>query len=283
MDFLPEINSEILDHIVSGALAEDCGIADLTTDSIVAPDLLAHGEFLAKEDLVLAGWPVVVRVFQRVRSSISTESLFAEGDQIRKGEVIGRVYGPAARILTGERVALNFLQRLSGIATLTRKYVDAVAGTGAVVLDTRKTTPGLRVLEKYAVRTGGARNHRFGLYDGVLIKENHIVAAGGIREAIRRGRKRVDHLKRIEVEVTDLEELNEAVEAGAEVILLDNMTVEQVKEAVESVDCRVQLEVSGGIHLCNIRDYAQTGVHFISVGSLTHSPKAVDVSLELHL
>jgi nicotinate-nucleotide pyrophosphorylase (carboxylating) len=280
---MPQIQSESLDHIVSEALNEDCGIGDLTTDSIIASDLLAHGEFLAKEGLVLAGWPVVVRVFQRVCSSISTEAAFAEGDWIHKGAVIGQVRGPAAKILTAERVALNFLQRLSGIATLTRKYVDAVSGTGAVVLDTRKTTPGLRVLEKYAVRTGGARNHRFGLYDGVLIKENHIVAAGGIREAVRRSRKRVDHLKRIEVEVTNLEELNEAVEAGAEVILLDNMTVEQVKEAVERVHCRVQLEVSGGIQLSNIRDYAQTGVHFISVGALTHSPKAVDISLELHL
>jgi nicotinate-nucleotide pyrophosphorylase (carboxylating) len=280
---MPQIQSEIVDHIVSEALKEDCGIGDLTTDSIIASDLLGHGEFLAKEGLVLAGWPVVVRVFQRVCSSISTEAAFAEGDWVHKGAVLGQVRGPAAKILTAERVALNFLQRLSGIATLTRKYVEAVSGTRAVVLDTRKTTPGLRVFEKYAVRTGGARNHRFGLYDGVLIKENHIIAAGGIREAVRRSRKRVDHLKRIEVEVTNLEELNEAVEAGAEVILLDNMTVEQVKEAVERVHGRVQLEVSGGIQLSNIRNYAQTGVHFISVGALTHSPKAVDISLELHL
>jgi len=283
VDFLPDINSEILDQVVLGALAEDCGIADLTTDSIVASDLPAHGEFLAKEDLVLAGWPVVARVFRTVGPSISTELLFAEGDGIRKGAVIGQVHGPAARILTGERVALNFLQRLSGIATLTRKYVDAVAGTGAIVLDTRKTTPGLRVLEKYAVRTGGARNHRFGLYDGVLIKENHIVAAGGIAEAVRRSRMRVDHLKRIEVEVTSLDEFIQAMESGAEVILLDNMTVEQVREVVKRARGRVQLEVSGSIQLSNIREYAQTGVQFISVGALTHSPKAVDVSLELRL
>jgi nicotinate-nucleotide pyrophosphorylase (carboxylating) len=280
---MPEIQSEILDRVVSEALTEDCGIGDLTTDSIVASDLLAHGKFLAKEDLVLAGWPVVARVFQTVYFSIATEPLFAEGDYVDKGAVIGRVHGPAAKILTAERVALNFLQRLSGIATLTQKYVSAVSGTGAVVLDTRKTTPGLRVLEKYAVRTGGARNHRFGLYDGVLIKENHIVAAGGIHEAIRLSRKRVDHLKRIEVEVTSLDEFNEAVEAGAEVILLDNMTVKQVKEAVERANGRIQLEVSGGIQLSNIRDYAQTGVNFISVGALTHSPPSVDISLELHL
>ena len=176
---MPEIHSEILDHIVSEALNEDCGTGDLTTDSIVASDLLAHGEFLAKESLVLAGWQVAVRAFQKVCSSISTEAVFAEGDWIHKGSIIGRVHGPAAKILTGERVALNFLQRLSGIASLTRKYVDAVSSTGAVVLDTRKTTPGLRILEKYAVRVGGAKNHRFGLYDGILIKENHISRRAG--------------------------------------------------------------------------------------------------------
>jgi nicotinate-nucleotide pyrophosphorylase (carboxylating) len=280
---MAEIQSEILDDIVSAALGEDWGIGDLTTDAIVASDLLAHGEFLAKEGLVLAGWPVVNRVFQRVCSSTATEQFFGEGEWIDKGAVIGRVHGPAAKILTAERVALNFLQRLSGIATLTQKYVSAVLGTGAVILDTRKTTPGLRILEKYAVRAGGGRNHRFGLYDGVLIKENHIVAAGGIREAVRLGRKRVDHLKKIEVEVASLDEFSQAVDAGAEVILLDNMTVDQVRTAVERAQGRIQLEVSGNIQLSNIREYAQTGVQFISVGALTHSPKAVDISLELHL
>src|SRR5262249_16815873 len=208
---MAEIQSEIFDEIVSAALCEDWGIGDLTTDAIVASDLLAHGEFLAKECFVLAGWPVVNRVFQRVCSSIATEQFFGEGEWIDGGSVIGRVHGPAAKILTGERVALNFLQRLSGIAALTRKYVSAVLGTGAVILDTRRTTPGLRILEKYAVRAGGGRNHRFGLYDGVLIKENHIVAAGGIREAIRLGRKRIDHLKKIEVEVTSLDEFGQAI------------------------------------------------------------------------
>jgi len=279
-----EIASEELDRIISGALDEDRGIGDLTTECTVAADLVAAGDLLAKEDLVLAGWQVLVRTFQRVCSQVAVETLFVEGEWIPRGKVIGMVRGPAAKILTGERVALNFLQRLSGIATLTRKYVDAVADTGVIVLDTRKTTPGLRILEKYAVRAGGGRNHRFGLYDGVLIKENHIIAAGGIQEAARRARQGVDHLKRIEIEVTSLAEFGQAMDAGAEVILLDNMTVEQVNEAVRrAAHSRVLLEVSGGIQLSNIRDYAQTGVHFISVGALTHSPKAVDISLELHL
>jgi nicotinate-nucleotide pyrophosphorylase (carboxylating) len=278
-----EMNREILDQIISNALDEDCGIGDLTTESIVPPDLIAQGEFLAKEDLVLAGWPVAVRTFQRICPVISAEATFVDGDSVQRGSVVGQVGGPAAKLLTGERVALNFLQRLSGIATQTRKYVNAVSGTKAVILDTRKTTPGLRVLEKYAVRVGGGKNHRFGLYDGVLIKENHITAAGGVREAIRRARSRVDHLKKIEVEVTNLQELNEALDAKAEIILLDNMTVRQVETAVDQVDGRALLEASGGIHLENVREYALTGIDFISVGALTHSPRAVDISLKISL
>ena len=280
---MSEIQPEVLDHIVSEALSEDFGMGDVTTNSIVDAGLLARGEFLAKEDLVLAGWPVVTIVFQRACSSIVAESLVAEGDPVPKGTIFGRVRGPAAKILTAERTALNFLQRLSGIATLTQKYVRTVSGTGATVLDTRKTTPGLRALEKYAVRVGGGRNHRFGLFDGVLIKENHIIASGGIGEAVRRCRKHVDHLKRIEVEVTDLDEFDQAVEAGAEIVLLDNMSVEQVRQAIRRSGGRVQLEVSGNIQLSNVRDYAETGVQFISVGALTHSPRAIDISLELYL
>jgi nicotinate-nucleotide pyrophosphorylase (carboxylating) len=278
-----EINLEILDRIISNALDEDCGIGDLTTESIVPPDLMAQGEFLAKEDLVLAGWPVAVRTFQKISPAISAETAFLEGDSVQRDSVFGRVRGSVAKLLTGERVALNFLQRLSGIATQTRNYVNAVSGTRAVILDTRKTTPGLRILEKYAVRIGGGKNHRFGLYDGVLIKENHIIAGGGVGEAIRRARGRTDHLKRIEVEVTNLEELNQALAAQADIILLDNMTVGQVEEAVDQVAGRALLEVSGRIHLENVRDYALTGIDFISVGALTHSPKAVDISLEISL
>lgn len=278
-----EINTEILDRIISNALDEDCGVGDLTTSSIIASDLTAGGEFLAKEDFVLAGWQVVVRAFQKISASVSTETGFCDGDFVPKSSVLGRICGPAAKLLTGERVALNFLQRLCGIATLTRKYVKAVSGTGAAILDTRKTTPGLRVLEKYAVRVGGGRNHRFGLYDGVLIKENHITAAGGIKKAALGARSRIDHLKKIEIEVTNLEELAEALDVGADAILLDNMSVSQVKQAVEWVKGRALLEVSGAIHLENVREYALTGVNFISVGALTHSVRAVDISLELKL
>jgi len=278
-----EISLEIVDRIISNALDEDCGIGDLTTECIVPLDLIAQGEFLAKEDLVLAGWPVAVRVFQKICPAISAETAFVEGDLVQSGRVFGRVRGPVAKLLTGERVALNFLQRLSGIATQTRNYVNAVSGTKAVILDTRKTTPGLRILEKYAVRMGGGKNHRFGLYDGVLIKENHIIAGGGVREAIRRARDRMDHLKRIEIEVTNLEELNQALGAEADIILLDNMTVPQVKEAIDQVCGRALLEVSGGIRLENVRQYALTGIDFISVGALTHSSKAVDISLEISL
>lgn len=258
-------------------------MGDLTSESIVSPNLKAQGEFIAKEDLVLAGWPVALRTFQLISSEVKAESSFRDGDFIPAGTLIGWVYGPAARVLTGERVALNFLQRLSGIATLTQEFVKAVSGTRVTVLDTRKTTPGLRVLEKYAVQMGGGKNHRFGLFDGVLIKENHITAAGNISEAIRRARSGIDHLKKIEVEVTCLDELEQALSAKADVILLDNMNPKQVREAVERVGGKVPLEVSGGIRLDNIREYALSGVDFISVGALTHSPKAADISLELRL
>jgi nicotinate-nucleotide pyrophosphorylase (carboxylating) len=231
----------------------------------------------------LAGWPVAVRAFQQVSSDVVLESHHRDGDEVPKGEAFGRIEGPAESLLKGERVAINFLQRLSGIATLTRRFVEAVAGTKTAILDTRKTTPGLRILEKYAVRQGGGKNHRFGLFDGVLIKENHITAAGGVKEAIRRMRSRIDHLKKIEVEVTSFEELSLALEAGADVILLDNMNPEQAREAVQRVGGRVPLEVSGGIGLDNVRDYALAGVDFVSVGALTHSVKAVDISLELRI
>jgi nicotinate-nucleotide pyrophosphorylase (carboxylating) len=245
--------------------------------------LKASGDFLAKEDMVLAGWPVVCQAFQIVSPAIIATTEFLEGELIAKGTIFGHVKGPAAGLLKGERVALNFLQQLSGVATETRKYAAAVQGTGATILDTRKTTPGLRFLEKYAVRVGGGKNHRLGLYDGVLIKENHIAMAGSISEAVRLTRLGIDHLKKIEVEVTNLPELADALHTHVDVIMLDNMTVEQVREAVRIVNGTVQLEVSGGINLENVRDYAATGINFISVGALTHSVKAVDISLELKL
>lgn len=278
-----ELDLQTLDSIISAALQEDLGFGDITTQAVVSPNMKGRGEFVAKQDFVLAGWPVVVRTFHHVSEKISVETVCRDGDAVAKGNVFGSVSGPAARLLSGERVALNFLQRLSGVATLTKQFVEAVSGTGTSILDTRKTTPGLRALEKYAVRTGGGRNHRFGLSDGVLIKENHIAAAGGVAEAIRRARAAIDHLKKIEIEVTTLEELNQALDAGADAILLDNMTLGQVKDAVQKTSGRVPLEVSGGIHLGNVREYALTGVDFISVGALTHSFKSADISLELKM
>jgi nicotinate-nucleotide pyrophosphorylase (carboxylating) len=280
---MKEINPKILEKVVTAALEEDLGIGDLTTDSIVPSDLIASGDFLAKEDMVLAGWPVAVETFRSISPAIQTKTDFAEGSWIPGGTIFGHVYGPAAHLLKGERVALNFLQQLSGVATETHRYVQAVKGTGVAILDTRKTTPGLRFLEKYAVRMGGGKNHRLGLYDGVLIKENHIAMAGSILEAMRRAHAGIDHLKKVEVEVTNFDELKQALEAGSDVILLDNMTVEQVRAAVNLVDGRVPLEVSGGIHLGNVLDYAKTGIHYISAGALTHSVKAIDISLELRL
>ena len=276
-----ELDLQTLDSIISIALREDLGFGDITTQAVVSSNMRARGEFVAKQNFVLAGWPAVVRTFHQVSEKITVESGCRDGDVVAKGSVFGNVSGSAARLLSGERVALNFLQRLSGIASLTRQFVEAVSGTGTTILDTRKTTPGLRALEKYAVRMGGGRNHRFGLSDGVLIKENHIAAAGGVAEAIRKARAAIDHLKKIEIEVTTFEELKQALDAGADAILLDNMTPGQVKDAVQQSSGRIPLEVSGGVHLGNVREYALTGVDFISVGELTHSCKAADISLEL--
>ncbi len=275
------LSPQTIDPIISQALYEDLGCGDVTTLALVPPDLQAKGEFVAKEDFVLAGWPLVVRTFQTVSPEAVVESHCREGAEVSNGSVLGTVRGPAAGLLSAERVALNFLQRLSGIATLTRKFVKAVSGTHASILDTRKTTPGLRLLEKYAVRVGGGKNHRLGLFDGVLIKDNHIAAAGGVEEAVRRARAGTDHLKKIEVEITGFDELEQALKAGADIILLDNMSPGQVRQAVDRVAGQVQLEVSGGISLETVRDYALVGVDFISVGALTHSVKSVDISLEL--
>lgn len=278
-----ELDSRKLTPIVSQALAEDRGAGDVTSRLTVDPSLQARGDFRAKADLVLAGWPVVAETFRILSDGFASRALVGEGDRVARGSLLGTVRGPALLLLGGERVALNFLQRCSGIATLTRAMVRAVEGTGITVLDTRKTTPGLRFLEKYAVAMGGGKNHRFGLYDGILIKENHIRAAGGIQPAVSRIRSAPGPAQRIEVEVSDLQELEEALRVGAEAVLLDNMTPGQVRECVARTRGRAVLEVSGGIDLHNIRDYAVTGVDFISVGALTHSATAADISLELQL
>ncbi|MGQ9753879.1 MAG: carboxylating nicotinate-nucleotide diphosphorylase [Thermaceae bacterium] len=262
-------------------LLEDLGQGDLTSALLIPEDQRGQGVILAKEEGVLAGIWVAQRVFHRVDAGIAFTPLIKDGDPLLPGLEVARLEGPLRGILAGERLALNLLQRLSGIATLTRRYVEAVRGTGAVILDTRKTTPGLRALEKYAVRVGGGRNHRYGLFDGILIKDNHIRAVGSVKEAVRRAKAGAPHYLKVEVEVTTLEELEEALEAGAEVILLDNMDLETLRVAVQRAKGRAVLEASGRMSLERVRAVAEAGVEYISVGALTHSAVALDLSLEL--
>jgi nicotinate-nucleotide pyrophosphorylase (carboxylating) len=273
-----ELTAEALDAVVRAALAEDVGTGDMTTDGVVPADLRCRAELVLEEPGVLAGLPAAAAVFRALDPSVRLEPLLEEGAHVTDVPArVAEIEGPARAILTGERTALNLLGRLCGIATLTARYVGVVEGTGATILDTRKTTPGLRVLEKYAVRAGGGVNHRLGLDDAILLKENHLRIAGGIAPAVaalRNGRP-------IEVEAETLAEVGEALEAGVERILLDNMTPEDVRRAVEFVAGRTQLEASGGISLGNVRAYAETGVDFISVGALTHSARSLHVSLEV--
>ncbi len=268
------------DEFLRRALAEDVGPGDVTTLAVVPADRTARAEAIAKADLVVAGARVAARVFSLVDESLRVDVSITDGREARPGEVILGVSGPARSILIAERVALNFLMHLSGVATLTRAFVKAVAGLPVRIVDTRKTTPGLRALEKAAVVAGGGHNHRFALYDGVLIKDNHIRAAGSISAALEAARAGAHHLLKIEVEVADLAGLDEAVAAGAEAVLLDNMTVADMAEAVRKYGDRVVLEASGNVTLATVRQIAETGVHLISVGALTHSAPAADVSLK---
>ncbi|BBL93514.1 carboxylating nicotinate-nucleotide diphosphorylase [Thermus thermophilus] len=268
-----------LEEALRAWLREDLGQGDLTSLLVVPEDLEGEAVILAKEGGVLAGLWVAERVFALADPRTAFAPLVAEGARVAEGTEVARVRGPLRGILAGERLALNLLQRLSGIATLTRAYVEALAGTKAQILDTRKTTPGLRALEKYAVRVGGGRNHRYGLFDGILIKENHVRAAGGVGEAVRRAKARAPHYLKVEVEVRDLAELEEALEAGADLILLDNFPLEALREAVRRVGGRVPLEASGNMTLERAKAAAEAGVDYVSVGALTHSAKALDLSL----
>jgi nicotinate-nucleotide pyrophosphorylase (carboxylating) len=273
------MRSPHVDRLIRTALEEDIGPGDVTTAATVTPGTIARAELVAKEDFVLAGIGVARQVFELVDAQLAFECLVMDGLAVKRGEVLAWLKGDAASLLQGERVALNLLQRMSGVATLTARFVREVEGTGATVVDTRKTTPGLRALEKYAVRVGGGGNHRMGLYDGVLIKENHVVAAGGISTAINRARRHVPHTLKIEVEVRNLQEVTEALEAGADILLLDNMDLAQLRAAVELVGSRAVTEASGGVSLETVRAIAETGVDLISVGALTHSYRAVDISM----
>ena len=271
-----------VDRLIALALEEDLGSAgDVTSQALVPADQQGRAEFLAKEPLVLAGTDVVRRVFRAVDPSITVTFSVSDGASIRDRQVFGTVTGPLRAILIGERTALNFLQRLSGVATNTARTVQALEGTRLKVLDTRKTTPGWRVLEKAAVRAGGGTNHRFGLFDGVLIKDNHLAAVGSIGEAVRRARAAVHHLMKVEVEVVDLKGVDEALAAGADALLLDNMDTPTMKKAVEKIAGRAKTEASGGIKLERLPEIAGAGVDFVSMGALTHSSRGVDISLEV--
>ena len=270
-----------IDRIIENALLEDIHTGDITTMSVVQDKRSAKARLVAKEPLVLAGIQVAERVFKILDHNILFAHKSSDGDNISKGQVIAEMAGDAAILLQGERVALNLLQRMCGTATLTARYVEAVAGTKARIVDTRKTTPGLRVLEKYAVRVGGGVNHRTGLYDGVLIKENHIAAAGGITRAITSARSYIPHTLKIEIETETISQVQEALAAGAEIIMLDNMDLDSIRKAVSVVNGRALLEASGGVSLETVRDIAETGVDIISVGALTHSARAMDISMLL--
>ncbi|MCX7599469.1 MAG: carboxylating nicotinate-nucleotide diphosphorylase [Armatimonadetes bacterium] len=283
MQRLPEwpVERQVVAGIVATALSEDVGPGDLTTRLCVPVETRAIGTIIAKKPGVHSGLYVAEEVFRQLDEGISFEAFVAEGDALEVGTVLARLTGPARPILTGERVALNFLQHLCGIATLTKAYAKALEGTGCVLLDTRKTMPGLRALEKAAVRAGGGHNHRLALYDGLLIKDNHVRAAGGVAAAIAAARRGVHPGLRVEVEAQTFEQIEEALEAGADIIMLDNFPPEQVAEAVRRIRGRAKTEASGGITLENVGAYAEAGVDFVSVGALTHSAPALDLSLEL--
>jgi nicotinate-nucleotide pyrophosphorylase (carboxylating) len=274
------LDSLLIRRLVENALVEDVGSGDITARLTVADDAISRAIIRVHEDGVLAGIDIAEMVFAVVDSSVEFAKDKKDGDFIKSGDALAFVEGNSRSLLLCERVALNFLQRLSGIATRTARFVKLVEGTRASIVDTRKTTPGLRVVEKYAVRVGGGKNHRFGLYDGVLIKDNHIVAAGGIMKAVEAARRNAPHSLKIEVEVTNLDELKQALEAGADAVLLDNMDIETMRRAVEIVNGRAVVEASGGVSEENVAEIASTGVDLISVGSLTHSVKSLDISMD---
>jgi nicotinate-nucleotide pyrophosphorylase (carboxylating) len=277
-------NGEVLSAI-GDFLTEDIGRGDITTQATVAPDVRGIGRFLAKEYLVICGLEVAEAVFLHLDAEIpEIETTYSEGDEVEEGTVFATLKGYADVLLTGERVALNILQRMCGVATLTRAYVKAVEGTNAQIVDTRKTTPGLRLMEKYAVTVGGGKNHRMGLDDGVLIKDNHITLAGGITEAVVAAKQKVGHLHKIEVEITNWAQLREAIEAGADMIMLDNQTPDEAAKLVgmsRDMNPAVMIEASGGMDLDRVRSFAEAGVDLISVGRLTHSARAVDISFKI--
>ncbi|MBE7058421.1 MAG: carboxylating nicotinate-nucleotide diphosphorylase [Ruminococcaceae bacterium] len=273
------LDKKQIDKIVLNALEEDMPYGDVTTDNLIPEDDVTEAKFIAKADGIIAGMPVVSRVFELIDSRISIEIFKNDGDKVTKGDIIAILNGPTAGILKGERTALNLMQRLSGIATRTNVFTELVKDYKVSVADTRKTTPGLRYLEKYAVRCGGGRNHRYSLSDAVMLKDNHIAAGGGILSAVSKVRANIPHTVKIEVEVENMDMVREAVEAGADIIMLDNMNEPAMAEAVKYIDGRALVEASGDVTEERIRAIAETGVDIISIGRVTHSVKALDISL----
>jgi nicotinate-nucleotide pyrophosphorylase (carboxylating) len=270
-----------IDRLIDLALDEDIGPMDVTTENLIDPDQSGSGCIFAKEPCVVAGIDVAGRVFKRLDAAVVLHAAFRDGDLVSSGQRILEISGKLRALLSGERVALNFLQRLSGIATMVRSFLEKVASDHVRLVDTRKTTPGLRALEKYAVRVGGGHNHRMGLYDGVLIKDNHIAACGGIGPAVSRARERIHHLMKVEVEAADLEQVREAVAAGADIIMLDNMGDDQIRKALKIIRGCAIVEVSGGVTIDKLKRLAAAGVDLISIGALTHSARSVDLSMTI--
>ncbi len=272
---------DFVKRLIDLALDEDIGPGDITTDNIIGASAKGKGFIRAKQPLVIAGIDIARQVFEALDSHIVFEPFFGDGDEVEDGEVVLEVKGSLCALLKGERTALNFLQRLSGIATHVRKYVKALGQANIRLVDTRKTTPGWRVLEKYAVRVGGAYNHRMGLYDGILIKDNHIEVAGGIKNAVEKVRKNISHLVKIEVEAEDIKGVKQALEAGADIIMLDNMDKKSILEAVRIINKKALVEISGGVDLDDIPALCALGADIISCGALTHSATGVDLSMRI--
>jgi len=266
--------------LIDLALREDIGTGDITSETTIPDDVMAKGIILSMDEGIIAGLDVAGEVFHAINAEVEFNKLVSDGDKITKGQELAVIEGKARSLLTSERIALNFLQRLSGIATTTSRYVKAISGQKAQVVDTRKTTPGWRALEKYAVRVGGGGNHRFGLYDAVLIKDNHIAVAGSITKAVLGARGHIPHTMKIEVETKTLDEVQEAIESRADIIMLDNMSLDMMSEAVKLINGKAIVEASGGIKLENIASVAATGVDLISVGALTHSAMSLDISMD---
>lgn len=270
-----------VDDLIQQAIREDINYIDTSVDYLIPPEQAGKARFLAKADGVLCGLPVALRVFELLDPAFQAQCFYEDGDALRKGDIIAEISGSTAMLLKGERTALNLIQHMSGIATATAQAVRLVEGTRASITDTRKTLPGLRSLQKYAVVCGGGKNHRYNLSDGAMLKDNHIDAAGGITSAIMLLRKKLGHMVKIEVETRNLDEVAEALRAGAEIIMLDNMTLDMMREAVKMTDGKALLEASGGITLDTLRPVAETGVDIISIGALTHSVQAFDISMKL--